>query len=159
MVAALGGRGVYLWGWIRQAPFVLQGHAGAVERIRLSPGGEWLAAATVEGTAHFWEVDSGRLLPLRQSGTPIHFSSDGRRLAALADCGFGEMVQMLRSLERAEKIENNEPERRFTERLARQHEILNRRRDATERPNVFALARGQIDPAAYPEINPAEDEG
>jgi CheY-like chemotaxis protein len=91
---------------------------------------------------------------------------------ALDKCGMGEAVQMLRSLERAEKIENNEPERRFTERLERQHEIVNRLRKTNERPNVSALARefnvarktiqrdladlvqrGQIDPAVYPDWN------
>lgn len=91
---------------------------------------------------------------------------------ALEKCGMGEAVQMLRSLERAEKIESNEPERRFTERLERQHEIINRLRKTNERPNVSALARqfnvarktiqrdladlvqrGQIDPAVYPDWN------
>jgi DNA-binding NtrC family response regulator len=60
---------------------------------------------------------------------------------ALSDCGLGETVRALRSLERAEKIERNEPERRFTERLARQHHILNQLRHADARPNVSALAR------------------
>lgn len=89
---------------------------------------------------------------------------------ALERCGMGEAVQMLKSLERAEKMEHNEPERRFTERLERQHEIVNRLRHRQERPNVSALARefnvarktiqrdladlvqrGQIDLAVYPE--------
>jgi hypothetical protein len=60
---------------------------------------------------------------------------------ALTDCGFGETVKVLRSLEQAGKIGSNEPERRFTERLARQHEILNRLRATNEKPNVSALAR------------------
>lgn len=60
---------------------------------------------------------------------------------ALADCGFGETVAMLHSLENAERLGNNEPERRFTFRLQRQHDILNRVRDSGERPNVSALAR------------------
>jgi CheY-like chemotaxis protein len=60
---------------------------------------------------------------------------------ALAECGLGETVCALRSLERAEKIESNEPERRFTERLARQHQILNQLRHSALRPNVSALAR------------------
>lgn len=96
---------------------------------------------------------------------------------ALTQCGMGETVRMLQSLERAEKIESNEPERRFTERLARQHEIVNRLRVASERPNVSALARdfnvsrktiqrdlqdliqrGQIDPAVYPEWNSLTEE-
>ena len=106
---------------------------------------------------------------------------EGRRALtrALAECGLGETVRILKSLEHAEKIESNEPERRFTERLARQHEILNRLRKAVDRPNVSALARefnvarktiqrdlqdlvqrGQIDPALYPEWNqsPAEED-
>lgn len=60
---------------------------------------------------------------------------------ALTDCGFGETVQLLRSLETAEKIESNEPERRFTERLARQHAILNLLRETKTKPNVSALSR------------------
>jgi CheY-like chemotaxis protein len=96
---------------------------------------------------------------------------------ALEKCGMAETVQMLKSLERAEKIESNEPERRFTERLERQQEMINRLRKSNERPNVSALARefnvarktiqrdladlvqrGQIDPAVYPEWNSAETE-
>src|SRR3989442_976724 len=91
---------------------------------------------------------------------------------ALTECGFGETVRALESLERAEKIENNEPERRFIERLSRQHQILNQLRHTSERPNVSALSRqfnvdrktirrdlddlvqrGQIDPSIYPEWN------
>src|SRR2546426_986872 len=60
---------------------------------------------------------------------------------ALTECGFGETVRALESLERAEKIENNEPERRFIERLARQYQILNQLRHSQERANVSALAR------------------
>ncbi|HVY70763.1 MAG TPA: response regulator [Verrucomicrobiae bacterium] len=91
---------------------------------------------------------------------------------ALRECGMGETIRELQSLERAEKIESNEPERRFTERLARQHEILNRLRGTSERPNISRLARefnvsrktiirdlqdliqrGQLDSAIYPDWN------
>ena len=60
---------------------------------------------------------------------------------ALERCGMGEAVAMLRSMERAEKIESNEPERLFTERLSRQHAIVNLLRETSARPNVSALAR------------------
>jgi len=60
---------------------------------------------------------------------------------ALNNCGMGETIDQLRSLERAEKIESNEPERRFTERLARQHTLANRLRKSNEVANVSALAR------------------
>ena len=60
---------------------------------------------------------------------------------ALTECGLGETVAALQSLERAEKIESSEPDRRFTERLARQHEMIKRLRGATERPNISGLAR------------------
>src|SRR5215813_13489547 len=60
---------------------------------------------------------------------------------ALTECGFGEAVRALQSLERAEKIESNEPERRFVERLARQHQILNQLRRSPASANVSALAR------------------
>jgi len=60
---------------------------------------------------------------------------------ALTECGLGETVAALQSLERAEKIESSEPDRRFTERLARQHEMVKRLRSATERPSISGLAR------------------
>lgn len=91
---------------------------------------------------------------------------------ALAECGLGEAVRILRSLEDAEKIEKTDPERRFTERLARQHELINRFRDKPEPPNISALAReynvdrrtirrdlhdliqrGQLEASWYPEWN------
>lgn len=95
---------------------------------------------------------------------------------ALAECGLGETIRALQSLERAEKIESNEPERRFTERLARQHEMLKRLRGAAERPNISHLSRefnvsrktihrdlhdliqrGQLDSAVYPEWKSAPE--
>lgn len=60
---------------------------------------------------------------------------------ALTECGMGEAIRALQSLERAEKIESSEPDRRFTERLARQHELIKRLRGSTERPNISSLAR------------------
>jgi len=60
---------------------------------------------------------------------------------ALTECGFGETVAALQSLERAEKIESSEPDRRFTERLARQHDLIKRLRGAEGRPNISGLAR------------------
>lgn len=59
---------------------------------------------------------------------------------ALDECGLGEAVQTLRSLERAEMIENGERERLFTERLARQLELLKRFRGAGRKPNLSELA-------------------
>ncbi len=89
---------------------------------------------------------------------------------ALTECGMGEAVRALQSLERAEKIESSEPDRRFTERLARQHELIKRLRGTTERPNISGLSRefnvsrktiirdlqdlirrGQLPEEAYPE--------
>lgn len=59
---------------------------------------------------------------------------------ALSECGLGEAVAALRSLERAELIESGDRERLFTERLARQHALLNRLRGTTARPNISQLA-------------------
>lgn len=91
---------------------------------------------------------------------------------ALTECGFAETIAALQSLERAEKIESSEPDRRFTERLARQHEMIKQLRNTTERPNISALSRsfnvsrktiirdlqdlirrGQLQEDAYPEWN------
>ena len=59
---------------------------------------------------------------------------------ALDECGFGEMVRSMRSLERAEHIATSDRERLFTERLARQHELLKRLRGAAQKPNITQLA-------------------
>jgi DNA-binding NtrC family response regulator len=61
--------------------------------------------------------------------------------SALRDCGLGEAVAALRSLERAELIETGERERLFTERLARQHALVNRLRSIKVRPNITQLAQ------------------
>jgi DNA-binding NtrC family response regulator len=72
---------------------------------------------------------------------PVKLDALERTVAeALRECGLGEAVRMLKSLEHAEQIESNDPERRFTERLDRQHQIVNLLR-ASERPSVSALAR------------------
>jgi DNA-binding NtrC family response regulator len=60
---------------------------------------------------------------------------------ALTECGLGETIAALQSLERAEKIESSEPDRRFTERLSRQHELIKALRGTTERPNISGLSR------------------
>ena len=94
---------------------------------------------------------------------------------ALDECGLDETVRALQSLERAEKIEHNDPERRFTERLARQSELIKRLRATKDRPNITHLAdefrvsrrtihrdlhdlirRGQLAPSIYPEWNEVE---
>ncbi len=85
---------------------------------------------------------------------------------ALNECGLGETVRTLRSLERSELIEDSDRERLFTERLARQHELLKRLRGTQQKPNLSELAaefgvdrktirrdlhdlvqRGQLDPS------------
>ena len=60
---------------------------------------------------------------------------------ALTECGLAETVAALQSLERAEKIEASEPDRRFTERLARQHEMIKLLRGSAIRPNISGLGR------------------
>lgn len=59
---------------------------------------------------------------------------------ALNECGFAETVAALRSLEDAEKIESGDRERLFTERLARQLELIRRFRGATDKPNISQLS-------------------
>lgn len=87
---------------------------------------------------------------------------------AFTQCGMAEAIQLLKSLENAEKIESTDPERRFVERLERQHQILQQLRTLNDKPNISALARdfgvsrktihrdlrdliqrGQIDPQAF----------
>lgn len=89
---------------------------------------------------------------------------------AIDECGLAEAVRSIRSLERAEMIRTSEPERQFSERLARHHEILRRLRAQSAKANVSLLARelkvsrrtisrdlldlihrGQLDPQFYSE--------
>lgn len=58
----------------------------------------------------------------------------------LRECGLGETVRALQSLERAELVEQSDRERLFTERLARQHALLNRLRGRQEKLNISELA-------------------
>lgn len=88
----------------------------------------------------------------------------------LDECGLAETVAELRSLELAELIEDGDRERLFTERLARQVELMRRFRNAERKPNISQLAeefrvdrktirrdlhdlvtRGQLPPSARPE--------
>lgn len=59
---------------------------------------------------------------------------------ALDECGFAEMVRSMRSLERVERLATSDRERLFTERLARQCELLKRLRGATQKPNISQLS-------------------
>jgi DNA-binding NtrC family response regulator len=59
---------------------------------------------------------------------------------SLDECGLAETVAELRSLEQAERIESGDRERLFTERLARQMELIRRFRGAASRPNISQLA-------------------
>jgi len=89
---------------------------------------------------------------------------------AIDECGMAETVRSLRSLERAEMLKTNEPERQFTERLGRHQELLKLLRHGNEPANISALARqlkvsrrtisrdlqdliarGQLDPNTCPE--------
>lgn len=60
---------------------------------------------------------------------------------AIDECGLAETVRSLRSLERAEMLKTNEPERQFTERLGRHQELLKLLRHGHEPTNISALAR------------------
>jgi len=72
---------------------------------------------------------------------PVHLTKLRETVKqALDECGFGEMVRSMRSLERAERLATSERERLFTERLARQYDLLKRLRGATVKPNISQLA-------------------
>lgn len=72
---------------------------------------------------------------------PVDIDELERTVAqALDECGFAETVAALRSLEDAEKIESGDRERLFTERLARQLELIRRFRGASEKPNISQLS-------------------
>lgn len=68
----------------------------------------------------------------------IEFQATIKR--ALEKCGLAETVAELRSLENAELIETGDRERLFTERLARQVELIQRLRGGAHRPNISQLA-------------------
>ena len=58
---------------------------GQVSYLAFSPGGTWLAAASMDGTAAVWEAVSGRPLPVLSGHTNsvlwVGFAPDGKRLA------------------------------------------------------------------------------
>jgi len=95
---------------------------------------------------------------------------------ALLECGEAEIVRSFEALERSRRIDVEELLSRSTDRLSRQNELLKIVKDATQRPNVSALARrfkvarrtiirdlqelirrGQIDPEIFPKWEEAGD--
>lgn len=60
---------------------------------------------------------------------------------ALAECGETEVVRQFEALERSKRIDAESLFSRSTDRLKRQNEILVLVKNATDRPNVSALAR------------------
>jgi CheY-like chemotaxis protein len=60
---------------------------------------------------------------------------------ALTECGMGEVVAWLQSLERLDKVDGDEPDGRFTERLARQYDMLKTLRLTGGPPGVSSFAR------------------
>ena len=96
--------------------------------------------------------------------------------AALSQCGLGEALNTLRSLEGTEKLAFSDIDRRFTDRLTRHHKLINQLRGEQQRANVSELSRqyevsrktiirdlkdliqrGQIPEANYPEWQTADD--
>ena len=61
------------------------GHDDFIERVAISPDGEWLASASTDGTAKLWRLDTYELIAtLLDHEAPvngINFSHDGRYLA------------------------------------------------------------------------------
>jgi CheY-like chemotaxis protein len=99
---------------------VISGTLGVADQLKALSGPD---------SAHYVLEKPVGLKPLRETVT-----------RALDDCGYGEMVRSLQSLERAELINTGDRERVFTERLARQHDLLKRLRGSAEKPNLTALA-------------------
>jgi DNA-binding NtrC family response regulator len=60
---------------------------------------------------------------------------------SLTRCGLGEIVAQLKSIERMEKEAISEPERRYTDRLTRQHALLNHLREGAPDRSIAGLAR------------------
>jgi DNA-binding NtrC family response regulator len=60
---------------------------------------------------------------------------------ALRECGEAEVVRQFEALERSKRVDIEALLSRSTDRLSRQTEIRRRLSDATDRPNVSALAR------------------
>ncbi len=60
---------------------------------------------------------------------------------ALTECGMGEVVAWLQALERLDKVDGDEPDRRFTERLARQYDMLKTLRLSGDALNISQFAR------------------
>ena len=149
------------------------GEKGAEFLPRLKDAAAHVPVIFISGTLDI----RGRLTALQGSRSAHFFLEKPVDIAQLRDtvskaldeCGLDETVRALASLERAEKIESNDPERRFTERLTRQNDLLKRLRRVDGKPNITHLAadfrvsrrtilrdlhdliqRGQLDEAVYP---------
>ena len=84
--------------------------------------------ATDRAESELWNAKLNEARARRIAGRP------GARVESAA------LVRSMRSLERAERLATSERERLFTERLARQYDLLKRLRGATQKPNISQLA-------------------
>lgn len=84
------GKDVTLWDFATGARLAsLAGHNAAIEMLRFSPDGNYLASASTDGTARIWDVGTKACRhTLTGHADPIHglaFSPNGRRLATVSD--------------------------------------------------------------------------
>ena len=81
---------VKLWrGASPQPALVLTGHTGNVERATLSPDGDRIATASVDGTARLWDARTGELLRvLHGPVTTAAFSVTGDELLTTGPRGY-----------------------------------------------------------------------
>ena len=69
----------------------LQGHSDNVGFLEFHPSGGWLASASWDGTAHFWDAGVGASLFTLQQGVPLGFSANGERVL-VAEAGSSALV-------------------------------------------------------------------
>ncbi len=69
----------------------LQGHFGAVQNLRFSADGQWLASAGFDGYVILWDVKSGKVVKSikahRATVTEVTFSRDGKYVASCSQDG------------------------------------------------------------------------
>ena len=86
VVAASGGKTIYVWNIVKREPITLKEHTSEVCKLAFTPDGTFLASGDVDGTIHLWLMPAGhKLATFKPYASPVKelvFAPDGKTLAS-----------------------------------------------------------------------------